>query len=76
MKKVELTELPDRSMIDKASVRVKGSGYCTIVRVSYSARAKMVTKPAPVRTISAPVPSPPVAISDSAILIKHFVAQA
>ncbi|CAM9101943.1 unnamed protein product, partial [Laminaria digitata] len=44
---VELTELPDRSMIDQASVRVKGSGYCTIVHVSYSARTKMVTKPAP-----------------------------
>ena len=49
-KKVELTELPDRSMVDKASVRVKGSGHCTILHVSYSDQAKKATKPELVRT--------------------------
>lgn len=34
--KVELTDLPDYSLIDDTSVRVKGSGYCTIIHVSYS----------------------------------------
>ena len=38
-------------MVDKASVRVKGSGHCTILHVSYSDEAKKVTKPELVRSI-------------------------
>eukprot|EP00903_Cladosiphon_okamuranus_P006877 g6698.t1 len=33
---VELTDLPGRTFIDGTSVRVKGSGYCTIVHASYT----------------------------------------
>ena len=46
---VELAELPGGSMIDKASVRAKGSGYCSILHVSYSDEAKKMTKPELVR---------------------------
>ncbi|CAN0148720.1 unnamed protein product, partial [Ectocarpus sp. 4 AP-2014] len=35
VRKVELAELP-RGFIDQTSIRVKGSGYCTILHVSYS----------------------------------------
>ncbi|CAN0080877.1 unnamed protein product [Pylaiella littoralis] len=33
---VELRDLPGRTLIDKTSVRVKGSGKCTVLHVSYS----------------------------------------
>eukprot|EP00904_Undaria_pinnatifida_P004389 jgi/Undpi1/13951/HiC_scaffold_9.g03602.m1 len=42
---VELTELPGGSVIDKASVRVKGSGHCTILHVSYSDEANKIAEP-------------------------------
>ncbi|CAB1110606.1 unnamed protein product [Ectocarpus sp. CCAP 1310/34] len=35
VRKVELAELP-RGFIDQTSIRVKGSGHCTILHVSYS----------------------------------------
>lgn len=38
--KVELTDLPSHALIDGTSVRVKGSGYCTIIHVSYSDKPK------------------------------------
>lgn len=37
--KVELTELPGSLLIDEESVRVKGSGHCTILHVSYDQEA-------------------------------------
>eukprot|EP00752_Nemacystus_decipiens_P006822 g6124.t1 len=42
---VELMDLPDHLLIDGTSVRVKGSGYCTIIHVSYSDEPKEIVKP-------------------------------
>ena len=48
--KVELTNMPGRSLIDEASVRVKGIGHCVILHISYSDKPKDV-KPEPVRRL-------------------------
>lgn len=42
--KIELTDLPDRSLVDETSVRVKGSGQCTILHVSYADEPLEVVK--------------------------------
>ncbi|CAM9545236.1 unnamed protein product, partial [Hapterophycus canaliculatus] len=47
--KVELTDLPGHALIDGTSVRVKGSGHCTILHVSYSDEPKEIIEPELVR---------------------------
>lgn len=42
--KIELTDLPGRFLIDETSVRVKGSGHCTILHVSYTDEPKDIIK--------------------------------
>ncbi|CAM9649156.1 unnamed protein product [Pylaiella littoralis] len=41
---VELTDLPGHALIDGTSVRVKGSGHCTILHVSYSDKPKDIIR--------------------------------
>lgn len=52
--KIELTDLPGRSLIDETSVRVKGSGHCTILHVSYTDEPKEAIKIELVRRMGMP----------------------
>ncbi|CAM9996289.1 unnamed protein product [Ascophyllum nodosum] len=44
---VELTGLPNRRLVDGESVRVRGSGHCSILHVAFSDQPKEDTRPEP-----------------------------